>query len=136
MEVWPFVHEMFDNSSPGAWPHEKGQPNGPLLVYFLWEGEENDAFWISQMNRALSAIEAKAYGVGVAPSTPIYTNTTLAERTAISEVYRGNLDSLRETRKKYDPYDVMGQAGGFKIPLPEGEQDPRSHKSYATCLIS
>ena len=136
MDIWPFVHEMFDNSSPAAWPHKKGQPNGPLVACFLWDGKENDAFWIRQMNRALSAIEAKVYGVGAAPSTPIYTNTTLAERTGVSDVYRQKLDSLRETRKKYDPYDVMGQAGGFRIPLPEGERDQRIKKSYAMCLIS
>ena len=109
---------MFDNSSPAAWPHEKGQPNGPLVAIFLWDGKENDAFWIDQMNRALSAIEAKVYGVGVAPSKPIYCNNTLAKRTTVSSVYRQNLESLSKTRKKYDPNDVMGQAGGFRIPLP------------------
>lgn len=109
---------MFDKSSPAAWPHEEGDPNGPLLAYFLWDGEENDAFWIGQMNRALSAIEAKVYGVGVAPSKPIYCNNTLAKRTTVSSVYRQNLESLSKTRKKYDPNDVMGQAGGFRIPLP------------------
>jgi hypothetical protein len=118
IDIWPFVHEMFDNSSPAAWSHVKGQPNGPLLAYFLWDGEENDAFWVGQMNRALSAIEAKVYGVGAAHSTPIYSNTTLAERTAVNEVYRLNLETLRKTRKKYDPNNVMGQAGGFRIPLP------------------
>lgn len=118
VDIWPFVHEMFDNSSPAAWPHEKGQPNGPLVAIFQWDGEENDAFWISQMDRALSAIEAKVYRAGTASSTPIYCNNTLADRTAVSDVYRLNLDSLAKTRKKYDPYDVMGQAGGFKIPLP------------------
>ena len=136
MDIWPFVHEMFDNSSPAAWPHKKGQPIGPLVTYFLWDGKENDAFWIEQMRRALSAIEAKVYGAGVAPTTPIYGNTTLVERTAVHEVYRQNLDSLRETRKKYDPYNVMGQAGGFRIPFPEGERALRLHNSYAMCLIS
>ncbi|KAF8132955.1 hypothetical protein EV363DRAFT_1416515 [Boletus edulis] len=36
-----------------AWPHVKGQPNDPILAYSLWEGSENDNFWIQQMERAM-----------------------------------------------------------------------------------
>jgi hypothetical protein len=106
-----------------------------FLHTFLWGGEENDAFWISRATRALSAIEAKVYRVGAAPSTPIYSNTTLAERTAVGEIYRLNLDSLR---KEYDPDNVLGQAGGFSITFPaQGERalPPYGYK-FMSCVSS
>ncbi|KAJ7911782.1 hypothetical protein B0H13DRAFT_1875515 [Mycena leptocephala] len=55
-DIWPFLPNMFDNSVDSAWPHKRGAPNGPLLVYFMWEGKENDVVWIGQMKTALDHI--------------------------------------------------------------------------------
>ena len=35
--------------------------------------------------------------------------------TPLEELYGGNLERLREIRMKYDPEDVMGLAGGWKL---------------------
>jgi len=138
VDVWPFLPEMFDKSTPAAWPHKKGQPNGPLLNLLQWEGQENDEFWLTRMNHALDAIQEKVYGKGVLPTRPVYSNTSLAGRTSSKDVYRENLESLRTFRKSIDPYDVMSQAGGYKIPLPI--RPPRSggggggrHGGWGTC---
>jgi hypothetical protein len=125
-EIWPFLSTMFDNSSPAAWPHIKGEPNGPLVVYFLWDGKEYDEFWIKLMKEALSNIHAVAMSEKcTTDSAPVYWNTTLGD-TPVQDIYRNNFTSLRVTRAKYDPKDIMGQTGGFRIPLPKAPETPQS----------
>jgi hypothetical protein len=119
MEVWPFIKGMFDNSRPAAWIHEPGNPNGPLIVQFQWEGKGNDEFWIRQMKTTLSAIHKVAVKEGCVtkdPPLPVYLNTAL-EDTPVKDIYQGNLDDLGKLRSIYDPHNVMGLTGGFRIPV-------------------
>ncbi|KAF8132913.1 hypothetical protein EV363DRAFT_1162984, partial [Boletus edulis] len=120
IDIWPFTKTMFDNATECAWPHVKDQPNGPILAYFLWEGSENDKFWIQQMERAMKAIKKKvdkARGPQAEP-LPVYSNTTL-DSTRVEDVYGDNFERLREAREKFDPERVMNQTGGFRIPHPD-----------------
>lgn len=121
IDIWPFTNTMFNSSTPSAWPHTKGSQNGPILAYFLWEGSDNDYFWINLMENALAAIKekvSKARGPNAKP-LPVYSNTTL-ESTTVEEIYGENLDKLKQLRKKFDPELIMDLAGsgGFKIPHP------------------
>ncbi|KAH9980424.1 hypothetical protein BJV74DRAFT_887836 [Russula compacta] len=114
--IWPFVQTMFHNSVDTAWPHKSGEPNGPLLVYFVWEGEENDAIWIHQMKKALSHI----YDVAreeecVTSDAPVYCNTALHGDATPEDIYRDHLAALSALRTKYDPDNVMGKTGGWRI---------------------
>src|SRR3954470_1225859 len=107
-EIWPFHPSMFKHSSPAAWPHESNKPNGPLVLYFVWDGEDNDEFWIARLKEALErirqvALDEKCTTEGAA----VHGNTALAEVTSVEDIYRDNLDRLRDLRKKYDPFDVM-----------------------------
>lgn len=69
---------MFDRSADTAWLQERGDPNEPLLVYFMWEGEENDAMWIHQMKKSWSSIYDLALKEGsISNNTPVYCDTTL-----------------------------------------------------------
>jgi hypothetical protein len=117
-DIWPFLQTMFDTSVDSAWPHRRGIPNGPLLVYFMWEGRENDKPWIDQMKTALHHIHQVALRENcTTPDAPVYCNTTLEEVTTPQQIYRHNLDALSALRTKYDPDDVMGKTGGFRIPF-------------------
>ncbi|KAH9924785.1 uncharacterized protein B0H18DRAFT_1119801 [Fomitopsis serialis] len=118
IDVWPFLPSIFDNSPGGAaWPHKKGEPLGPLLAYFLWEKEEDDTFWVDKMKAALDNILKVALAEGCTTETaPYYSNTSLGG-TPVADIYRDHLKELSKARAKYDPNDVMGQTGGFKIPL-------------------
>lgn len=70
------------------------------------------------MKQALNEIRQVAISEGCATDdAPVYSNTTLYEDTSINEIYRGNLDDLREIRKMYDPKDIMSLTGGFRIPI-------------------
>ncbi|KAJ6526907.1 hypothetical protein DFH09DRAFT_935774, partial [Mycena vulgaris] len=117
-EVWPFLPTMFDKSVDSAWPHKKDTPNGPLLVYFMWEGRENDEVWINQMKTALNHIHSIAILEGcTTKNAPVYCNTTLEDVTTLPQIYRGNLRDLSALRTKYDPGNVMKRTGGFRIPF-------------------
>ncbi|KAJ6614360.1 hypothetical protein B0H10DRAFT_2436007 [Mycena sp. CBHHK59/15] len=119
MDVWPFLPSIFDNSTPAAWPHKKGKAFGPLLAYFLWEGKAEDQFWLGRMQTALDSVREVAVREGcAAENAPTYSNNSL-EYTPVEDIYRGELKGLSALRAKYDPTDVMGRAGGFKIPLPK-----------------
>jgi len=151
MDVWPFLPTIFDNSKPAAWPHPLGHAVGPLLAYFLWEGPANDAFWTARMQTALDNVKAVALREGcTTENAPVYSNTCL-ETVTPEEIYRDELKGLRAIRQRYDPTNVMGRTGGFKIPLPterveeweesdeeedEGEEEAlRMLKNYHTIFI-
>jgi hypothetical protein len=117
-EIWPFLPTMFDRSPDSAWPHKRGEPNGPLVVYFMWEDKKNDDVWIDQMKEALGRIQQIALEEGCTTrDTPVYCNTTLEAATTPQQIYRGNLTKLSTLRRRYDPDDVFGRTGGFRIPL-------------------
>ncbi|KAH9924779.1 uncharacterized protein B0H18DRAFT_1011165 [Fomitopsis serialis] len=120
IDIWPFLPSIFDNSPRGAaWPHKKGAAFGPLLAYFRWEKAEDDKFWLRKMKTALKNIEKVALEEGCTTGKlPYYSNTSLEDVTA-RMIYRDNLKSLQKVRAKYDPDDVMGNTGGYKIPLPK-----------------
>ncbi|KAH7920995.1 FAD-binding domain-containing protein [Leucogyrophana mollusca] len=113
--LWPFLPTIYDHSSGGAWPHDKGYPYTPLLVYYLWEEDADDKFWIKHMKDAIKRIHDVAIAQGCSKAdAPIYCNITL-EDTPVSDIYRGNLERLKSIRAMYDPGRVMDLAGGFKI---------------------
>ncbi|KAG2042489.1 hypothetical protein BDR03DRAFT_1006193 [Suillus americanus] len=117
IDIWPFLPSMFDTSTSAAWPHEKGQPNGPLFVCFQWEGESNDKYWIGLMMQILQSIRKVAEAEGCTnDNLPKYCNTSLAD-TPLEDIYKNNLSKLMTIRAKYDPDDMMGRTGGFRIPL-------------------
>ncbi len=108
-DIWPLLPTMVKENADSAWPHMAG-PNGPLLVYFMWEGSENDAVWIKQMKTALDhirqiAIEEKC----TTQDAPVYCNTALDHDgyTTVEKIYRNNLGDLRALRKILDPDRVM-----------------------------
>lgn len=117
IDIWPFQPSMFDTSTSAAWPHEKGWPNGPLLACFQWEGESNDGFWIGMMKQILQSIQKVAEAEGCTnDKLPKYCNTSLAD-TPVQDIYKEHLPKLIAIRAKYDPNNMMGRTGGFRIPL-------------------
>ena len=116
-DVWPFLGTMFDNSTPSAWPHLRGQPNGFIVIYFAWEGAENDAIWIEHLGVALRHIHQIAVQERCTrKDAPVYLNTALKEVVDVTQIYRHNLTYLSKLVRQYDTADLMKQTGGFRIP--------------------
>lgn len=117
-DIWPFLPTMLKKSVDSAWPHDGTEPNGPLSVYFVWEGVENDGLWVGQMKTALRHIhEIALQEKCTTDDAPVYCNTTLEDVTSLKQIYRHNLADLSALRTKYDPNNVMGRTGGFRIPF-------------------
>ncbi|KAF9489999.1 hypothetical protein BDN71DRAFT_1423227 [Pleurotus eryngii] len=114
---FPCVTSIFNDSKPAAWPHSRERVVVPLMAYFLWEGEENDEFWTARMRHTLENIKEVARREGcLYEDSPAYPAVTF-DTTNAEEIYRENLNKLVAIRRKYDPDNVMGLTGGFKIPL-------------------
>ena len=116
-EIWPFHKNAFNGITPkdSAWPHEEGKVSGPLVGWFEWTGERNDAFWLGEIKKALESLHEVALKEGcTTKGLPIYLNITL-ENTSVKDIYSVNYDGLKAVRKKYDPTNVMKQAAGFII---------------------
>ncbi|KZP24004.1 FAD-binding domain-containing protein [Athelia psychrophila] len=127
MDVWPFLPSIFANSPPAAWPHKQDENFSPLLAYFLWEDKSEDDFWRGRMQTALDNVKKVAIAEHCfADNAPVYCNTSL-EDTKVKDIYRDNLEALSALRLTYDPENVMGRTGGFKIPLPKSSKSSRSN---------
>ena len=111
------MHPDIFNESPqgAAWPHKPHMPNGPVLFYFRWKSEVDEQFWLKIMTDTLDTLRRFAISEGLATAnTPYYSNLCL-ESMSVSDIYRENLGNLRRVKAIYDPSDVMGLTGGFKI---------------------
>jgi hypothetical protein len=88
-----------------------------VLAYYQWKDAKDDKYWVDEMKRALTEIRKVALEEGCTTrNAPVYGNTSL-EDTPVKDIYRGNLKNLSAIRAMYDPNNVMGNAGGFRIPL-------------------
>ncbi|KAK7032375.1 hypothetical protein VNI00_013123 [Paramarasmius palmivorus] len=124
IDAWPVHSSIFDNSPPGAaWPHERGNPFGPMLVYFRWEHEAHDQFWLELLDETLDRIKLKADELDLLPKNMVLYNNLSTEAVTAEEIYGENLKWLMETKAIYDPNDVMGRCGGHKIAAPPYETD-------------
>ncbi|KAK1221557.1 hypothetical protein PQX77_015676 [Marasmius sp. AFHP31] len=124
IDAWPVHQSIFDNSPPGAaFPHERGEPYGPMLAYFRWQKEEDDEFWLTKLKGTLNRIRVVARNLGLTPRKPAYYNNLSLETVPAHKIYRDNMKWLKRVKAKYDPTDVMGRCGGHKIPLPAAEDE-------------
>ena len=113
---------MSDKSTDSAWPHKK--PNGFLIIYFMWDGAENDSVWIKQMTTALGHIRETALQENcTTPDTPVYCNTAIDVTTTPQQIYRDHLVKLSQLR--FDPHQVMDRTA---IPFMLEEHCERKHK--------
>ena len=110
--------DIFKNSPPGAaWPHKASEPSGPLLVYFKWRNEKDDAFWLGKLNETLDTLQKFALEAGLTTKKAAYYNNLCLETMPARKIYRGNMDWLKDVKAEYDPTDVMGLAGAHRIPV-------------------
>jgi hypothetical protein len=92
-----------------------------MLVYLTWSDEKEDEFWITTLNRTLNKLRKAARELGLTTKKPAYYSNISLETVPSHKIYRDNMTWLRAVKAQYDPTDVMGLAGGHKIPLPSEE---------------
>ena len=87
----------------------------PTNIYFGWSSSARDAEVAAMLRQSSAAVRAAALADGQdVASAAIYPNDALFG-TPLEDIYGANVPRLREIRKRVDPKDVMGLAGGFKF---------------------
>ncbi|EEB90720.1 hypothetical protein MPER_11036 [Moniliophthora perniciosa FA553] len=114
-----FVPEPFAQpnvrSTDSAYPHHLGDFVCPTSLEIDWTDPADDEFCFAAIDEAQRAIQAKAVEEGQSLWDDILYNNYAPADTPLELLYGNNLERLRRIKKRVDPEDVMGLAGGFKI---------------------
>ena len=105
-------------ATDSAWPHSSKHPIFLGLVQFTYNDRKEDAYFANAIKTMISKIHAAALADGQdlngAAKDLHYSNYAKWD-VPIEQIYGENLPRLRQIKKKYDPTNIMGLAGGFKI---------------------
>ncbi|KAK7038748.1 hypothetical protein VNI00_010633 [Paramarasmius palmivorus] len=109
--VEPFIQ-------PNAHATDSAYPNPfvcPTALEVQWADATDDDFFFNLVREVHNAIQARAIEEGQStPDAILYNNYVVAD-TSLELLYGDNLERLREIKRRVDPDNVMGLAGGFKI---------------------
>lgn len=112
-DIEPFDSGYGNKATDSAWPHKQG--GLPLNLYFAWDNPADDQFWHRAFLDTASRIRAQAEKEGQDLSNLLlYPNYCLAS-TPVKQMYGGNVQRLREIRKRYDPNNVMSLTTAFRF---------------------
>jgi Berberine and berberine like len=111
----PFEPDFLTHGGVSAFPPDRSLAVFPSGLCIGWTNESADTYVVEAMHRsAASLLEAKIKdGQDMTNAAP-YVNYALFG-TPLEKIYGGHLKRLREIRRRYDPEDVMGLAGGWKF---------------------
>lgn len=115
-----FLPSMFQHGSTGAWP-----PNGtassrlqPQAMQWSWNSSPSTDSWFTNAQKASSANLLNVLASqGQSTDLPLYPNYAISNTPVINLYGQQNLLLLEEIKAEYDPENVMGLAGGWKIPV-------------------
>ncbi|KAI3616290.1 putative fad dependent oxidoreductase [Moniliophthora roreri] len=103
------------HSTDSAYPHPPGRFVCPSVLELDWEDPASDEFFVNAMSKAQRAIQARAIEEGQSFPDDILYNNYAPASTPLELIYGDNLGRLREIKRRIDPENIMGLAGGFKI---------------------
>ena len=103
-------------SSPSAYPPDRTYGYTPLGILYSWEDAKYDEDFYNAARESTRRITQAAIEEGQdIQYAPKYPNYAMHD-TPLDEMYgEKNLERLRELKKRVDPENVMGLAGGFKF---------------------
>lgn len=113
--VEPFLPSLLSHSiSPSAYPPDRSRGLLPFNLYFAWTNSHLDGAFHKAIRHSAASIKAKAVAEGQdVASAALYGNYATYD-TPLSDIY-GDLRRLKMIKEAYDPFDLMGLAGGFKF---------------------
>jgi hypothetical protein len=117
VEFGPFESDIFTHGGPSAYPPDRSRVAIQSVLFVRWNDEslDKDKYVYNGLRSArASIIEAGIMDGQDLKNVENYPNLALYG-TPLEEMYGNNVGRLREIRKKYDPFHVMGLTGGFKI---------------------
>jgi hypothetical protein len=113
----PFGSTYFSHSKGGAYPHSSSNPLLPLLLYFTWTSPTADVELHAAIKESTQTLlnAAVSEGQDIAGSKQIVYNNYALPDTPLQSLYGSNLPRLKQIKEQYDPHNVMGLTGGFKL---------------------
>jgi hypothetical protein len=111
----PFEPDVLTHGEPSVYP-----PNRPLAVLpssndLGWTDESVDHFMVNAIcTSAATFVKAGVQDGQNRTDAAPYVNYAFLG-TPVESMYGDNLERLRETRRRFDPRDVIGLAGGWEF---------------------
>ncbi|KIL59111.1 hypothetical protein M378DRAFT_85489 [Amanita muscaria Koide BX008] len=114
--IEPFLSSILShNTSLSAYPPTREKTYLPLNIYFAWLLSSFDRDNFDAVKQSATRIRDVAVAEGQDLSNaPLYPNYAIFD-TPLSQMYGGNVEKLNALKKRVDPSNVMGLAGGFKF---------------------
>ena len=111
----PFEPDFLTYGRPSAHPPNRPLAVLPSTISHCWTDESVDHLMADSMRLSAAALREAAIreGQDLTNAAP-YVNYALFE-TPLEAMYAENLGRLRAIRRRYDPGNVMGLAGGWKL---------------------
>jgi len=115
-DVEPFLPSILTHGSPSAYPYTRTERYLPLNIYFSWDNSAYDTDFYNGIiataeNLTTTAVDEGQSGVLTAPHYPNYAIYS----TPLADIYGSALAELTVLKAEYDPDNVMGLAGGWKV---------------------
>ncbi|OSX60836.1 hypothetical protein POSPLADRAFT_1182032 [Postia placenta MAD-698-R-SB12] len=116
-DVEPFLPTILTHGGPSAYPWTRTERYLPLNIYFSWSDETYDSDYYAAITQTATNLTSAAVAEGQTniSGVPHYPNYSLYG-TPISDIWGTALPTLVELKQTYDPNNVMGLAGGWKVP--------------------
>ncbi|THH04310.1 hypothetical protein EW145_g5616 [Phellinidium pouzarii] len=115
-DIEPFLPSIFTHGSDSAYPPSRTQGLLPLNIYFAWLAPAADDYFLNAIRQSAATIQAAAIAEGQdVANAALYGNYAVIG-TSIYRIYGDNVARLKAIKAQYDPDNVMGLAGGWKIP--------------------
>ncbi|TFY60024.1 hypothetical protein EVJ58_g5406 [Rhodofomes roseus] len=117
-DVEPFLPTILTHGSPSAYPWTRAERFLPLNVYFAWTDAADDSDFYNALVATAANLTAVAVSEGqvLVPVAPHYPNYALYG-TSLASIWGTSLGEMVVVKEKYDPHNVMGLTGGWKVPI-------------------
>ena len=111
----PFESDFLTHGGPSAHPPNRSLAVLPSTIHHCWTDESVDHLMADSMRLSAAALREAAISEGqdLTNAAP-YVNYALFG-TPLEAMYAANLERLRTIRRRYDPGNVMGLAGGWRL---------------------
>lgn len=104
--------------SSAAYPPRRDRVYLPSSITFGWTDPTQDLLFQEALRQTTHTLVSKAAleGQPVTPADGAYTYPNYAALgTPLEQLYGAHLSRLHEIKQRYDPDNIMGMAGGWKL---------------------
>ena len=110
-----FSSSILTHNNNTAYPPDRSHAFSLLHISYVWTSQASDNDFYSAAERSQTLLRTLIQNKQpITKTAPIYPNFALPD-TPLEQMYGKNVDKLRALKKKVDPKNVMGLAGGFKF---------------------